>query len=460
MKEISNPFSSMLVTFDPRNFFGRRLHVKQILQGVSSAEPRSFAVHGIKTIGKTSLLKYLCAPEGARAKYKDALVKYGPGRSGELEIRCFDFYAVEGEAVLPTLYEELMSVEQVRRTVATFPFPEVESEAIQPQEARGKLRQLFHALQDQRVRLVICLDHFDRAFQSMEYDDDVFLRNLTGFHSFIIATERSLPELRRDPRRTSPLLNVLIPRNLGLLTEEEARELIRIPAEEASAPFQEAEVTFLLEAAGRQPYLLTIACEFLFDLRIQYPRLDELLPDNERVQRQVVMQMEALPAVTELFSLFWERLDEREQETLLKIATDEPVDSEKEQPVLNSLRQKALIYESLEDGKPHAFSGLFRRYVRRQRQILPRWRIEEVAESLAPLDRRLFEYLVARPNQVCTFKELLTEIWGTADIPAHKRKLEAAIHRVRTRIQEVDGSGWRYIENVRGKGYRYVPRPK
>jgi DNA-binding response OmpR family regulator len=61
---------------------------------------------------------------------------------------------------------------------------------------------------------------------------------------------------------------------------------------------------------------------------------------------------------------------------------------------------------------------------------------------------------------VCTFEELLAEIWGTADIPAHKRKLEAAIHRVRTRIQEVDGSGWKYIENVRGKGYRYVPRPE
>ncbi len=466
MNAFINPFSSMLIAFDPERFFGRSLYISQIAQGVSALTPRSFVIHGIKTIGKTSLLKYLCDPKGARARYPHLWPQHDLG--DRLKILYLDFYAVEGEAVLPTLYEQLVHLETIREA-ATRVIPPTGEEVTgppSPEEAKGRLRQLFRAFHEEKTRLVLCLDHFDSAYRSMKYDDDVFLRSLANLHSFVLATEKKLPELRQDAQRTSPLLNILVPRNLGLLTEAEARELIQTPIQEPDLRFQEAEIAFLLKNAGRQPYLLTIACEFLFDLRFQYPRIRQLLGDpkqngqKRKIQQQVLTQMEALPTVTDLFVFFWNRLEEPEQELLRKIAANRgrAIDSEKEQLALNSLRQKALIDDNPEDGRPRIFSELFRRYVLRQ---TPRRRsMEEVAETLAPLDRKLFKYLLARPNQVCTFEELLIAVWGDADVAAHKRKLEAAIHRVRTKIEEINGPGWKYIENVRGEGYRYVPKPQ
>ncbi|MBV9786671.1 MAG: response regulator transcription factor, partial [Chloroflexi bacterium] len=35
---------------------------------------------------------------------------------------------------------------------------------------------------------------------------------------------------------------------------------------------------------------------------------------------------------------------------------------------------------------------------------------------------------------------------------------EAAIHRIRNKIQDLDPA-WDYIQNVRGQGYQYVPKP-
>ena len=77
--------------------------------------------------------------------------------------------------------------------------------------------------------------------------------------------------------------------------------------------------------------------------------------------------------------------------------------------------------------------------------------------DLSPLDGRLFAYLQARPNETCTFRQLLAEFWEGAE-PSNKRGLEAAVHRIRTVIQDTVDTDWDYIQNVRGVGYKYVPK--
>ena len=66
-----NPFSRMLAAYDPRLFFGREQALTRILQGIGAAQPTSFSIVGIRTIGKTSLLRYLIDPQGARERYAD-----------------------------------------------------------------------------------------------------------------------------------------------------------------------------------------------------------------------------------------------------------------------------------------------------------------------------------------------------------------------------------------------------
>ncbi|HEY0738288.1 MAG TPA: winged helix-turn-helix domain-containing protein [Herpetosiphonaceae bacterium] len=453
MSEI-NPFARLLVSFEPQMFIGRALDVRTILLGVSSDEPRSFALHGVRTIGKTTLLKFLAHDRGARERYRSTLVHYGVG--GDRTLRCVyvNTYQLDGGAVLRAIYDELLRLDLIRPADADLAADDAE-QALLKETLLTQLRAKYY---NAKERLVICLDHFDKPFSSLKLSDDAFLRSLTNYQSFVIVTERRLAELRRDANYVSPLVNVLSPRTIGLLTQTEAYELAEKPATRAGAPFSREEAQFLVELGGRQPYLLATLCDQYFDMRDENPELSGLLAE-QRARQHVLAQVEASAPVEELFKFFWSLLDDeynpagKEKETLLKIATGQEIDMDRDKVAVNRLLQLALIYDNLEAGRYAVFGELFRSYVRRH---LGATSIAQIAESLPPLDRRLFEYLLARPNQICPIEELFSEVWGSSAV--NKRPLEAAIHRIRNRIQDLDPA-WDYIQNVRGQGYQYVPKP-
>jgi hypothetical protein len=452
MAEI-NPFARLLVSFEPQMFIGRALDVRTILLGVSSDEPRSFALHGVRTIGKTTLLKFLAHEHGARDRYRSTLVHYGVGGDRTLKCVYINTYQLDGSAVLRAIYDELLRLGLIRPADEDLSADNAEQTLLK----ETLLTQLRAKYYNAKERLVICLDHFDKAFSSLKLADDAFLRSLTNYQSFVFATEQRLAELRRDSNYVSPLVNVLSPRTIGLLTETEAFELVEKPAAKAAAPFSREEAQFLVALGGRQPYLLATLCDQYFAMRSENPELSGLLPEL-RTRQHVLAQVEASAPVEELFKFFWGLLTDgqetssREQETLFRIATGQEVNLDRDKVAINRLLQLALIYDNLEAGRYCVFAELFGNYVRRSLGT----GIAQLGESLAPLDRRLFEYLLERPNQVCSIEELFNEVWGSAS--TNKRPLEAAIHRIRSKIQEFD-AGWDYIQNVRGQGYQYVPKP-
>lgn len=79
--------------------------------------------------------------------------------------------------------------------------------------------------------------------------------------------------------------------------------------------------------------------------------------------------------------------------------------------------------------------------------------IKQLIQSLSPIDRNVFNYLVKNPNRVCTFDELLNAVWTDTD--KSKRALEASIHRLRRHL--TDGQE---IQNIRGRGYKYIEPAK
>ncbi|HEX6293147.1 MAG TPA: winged helix-turn-helix domain-containing protein [Herpetosiphonaceae bacterium] len=443
MTEI-NPFARLLVSFDPSRFYGRALDTRTILLGVSSDEPRSFALHGVRTIGKTTLLKFVCHEQGAQARYRAALVHYGVDSDRPLRCVYINTYKLDGSAVVRTIYDDLLRLKLIGAA----------EDDTDPSALKDVLlSQLRASHADGKERLVLCLDHFDQAFATLQLTDDAFLRSLTNYLALIIATERPLAELREDSSYVSPLLNVLSPRVIGLLTRAEAHTLAEEPSAAAGVAFSREEVQFLVEGGGRQPYLLATLCEQYLDMRGENPELSERLTADTRVRQHVLARMEALAAVDELFTFFWGLLeDEQEKDTLFKIATGQEVDLDREKAAINSLLQKALIFDDLGTGRYCVFAELFRNYVRRSH----RTGIAHIADSLPPLDRRLFEYLLERPHRLCPIDELFAEVWGGPS--TNKRPLEAAIHRIRGKIHELDPS-WDYIQNVRGQGYQYVPKP-
>ncbi|WP_327279386.1 MULTISPECIES: response regulator transcription factor [unclassified Streptomyces] len=74
---------------------------------------------------------------------------------------------------------------------------------------------------------------------------------------------------------------------------------------------------------------------------------------------------------------------------------------------------------------------------------------------LAPSEIKLLLHLSASPEQVFSRQQLLECVWDHS-YHADARLVDACVRRLRTKIEDVDGSP-RYIQTVRGFGYRFGP---
>jgi DNA-binding response OmpR family regulator len=123
--------------------------------------------------------------------------------------------------------------------------------------------------------------------------------------------------------------------------------------------------------------------------------------------------------------------------------------------VISKLSQRGLIRPDIHSSTSQIYAGLFGRYIQQQTPPPQRRNIDQVANELSAIDSKLYHYLVENPDRLLTFEELLTAVWG--DSCASKKGLEAAIHRLRTRIKDVEGQDQDHIQNVRKKGFMYHP---
>jgi hypothetical protein len=455
IKQIQNPFSYMLAAFDPRYFIGRYNDCDVILEGVTAAQPSSFGITGNKTIGKTTLLKFLSHKKDALARHRSLAGDYRPKDTENLKFLYKDFFLVEGAEIVPALYETIYESGVLSGRLPTLPGNE-EGRDVRTQNIKERLEDALKGSAEHGLRLVLCLDHLDTALRSIKHEDELFLRSLTPFISFIIATELPLTELKEARLISSAFLQVLKQRQLELLTEHEAIALVQAPLEVSGNDFRFSpeQVKFLIETAGRHPYLLTLACEFFFNVQTRHPENPSDLRESRR--RALSLQIEALPLVSEVFSIFWEMLNEQERHVLFMIASEsEGVEIEKRFEALKILSRKSLIYPDSQTGEYKVFSETFRNYVCRQELGQKATCLAQVTDNLAPLDKKLFSYLVRRPNQLCTFEELHAELWGNAKVS--RKGLEASIHRIRGKIQKTFDNGEERIVSVRRQGYKFVP---
>jgi len=449
MKNLSNPYSRMLLSATPDFFFGRHADIETILHGISSAQSSSFSIQGIRMIGKTTLLKYLSDPNAALHHYPSAFLDYGPNQRGELIFQYIDFYDRQGHQVIDSLFAALLNNQRIRNLLPSL--DELENNSHDVARLKSAIVDVQTRLLAKGARLIICLDHFGKAFSSMEYDTDLFLRSLTPDSSLIIATEKSLSELRIDILTSSPLVTILTPRLIGLLFKKEAKDLISSPLKKTGVDFTEQEVDYILQIAGYHPYLLTLVCEFWFNLHLRYLEDKKSFFDAD-LQERMKFQLASLPAILELFRLIWSHLDADEQNVLSEVARG--LESE-DKFILNKLAHKSLVVANFTTGQYSLFAEVFRILVLQQHPTLSQDN-DKYIRDLPELDKNLLLYLTERPGQLCTFDELLKNVWG--DTATSKRALEAAVYRLRVRFQDTAGRDWDYIQNVRGKGYIYKPK--
>jgi len=457
----------MLASSPPEFFFGRRSEVETILMGVCAEKPRSFVIHGRRTMGKTALLQYLCHPEGAPREYQSLLGKFGSPGSNRLEFIYIDFYQVNGEDAIIFLFANLLRNKRLSEA-SEIPY-NVGTPPSKP-EAKKAVEEICQWFFDQDTRLVICIDHFDRAYRSLSLEDDSYLRSLIKLQAFIYATDKSLPELRASAPNVSPLYNILMPRVIGLLNEKEAAEIMSAPGlasqqkqgaamepaiiQTLQPAFNQDDNQFLRMITGLHPYLLVVACEHLFQIYTDTPALQGLLKPNKPMREQITREILILPAVQEILAFYWGELNPELQRILSEIA-EARSDTNFDPGLINLLARKGLVkIDWTAGGQPSIFSELFRIYIL-ENKAATRKELKPNTLDLPPIDQKLLQYFQARPNQTCSFEELLSNVWG--DPETTKGSLDAAVHRLRRKLKDTSGKDWIFIENVRGEGFKYMP---
>jgi hypothetical protein len=298
MSDQMNPYSSRKPIRSAEMFFGRSrelLEIAQFLRG-----DQSVSLDGPLGIGKTSLLLHLARPRTAAelGLWNGSLVSY------------VDCVALEEE-----------SSRGVFRHFATMLIVEMESRGL-PEEAelrkataspsRLAFESAVRALNRRGLQVVFLLDHFERLSVNPRFDLPFFnaLRSAAGRFrlAYLTASASPLIDLTYSGRSgeilSSPFFNIFAPLHLGLLPEEDARELIQKPAQRTSRPFSTDMSNFLFRLAGGHPLILQTACCHA----VECP--DDRAEIEERTIREIKPFIENI----------WRNLTAIEKQTLLRLA--------------------------------------------------------------------------------------------------------------------------------------------
>ncbi|MFW5709159.1 MAG: winged helix-turn-helix domain-containing protein [Chloroflexota bacterium] len=456
MTAIHNPYTTMLLTFDAARFQGRENEVISILKVISAPDPTGYALYGIRSIGKTTLLKFLMSKKGALERYRKELSpEFEPGGGKQFLFVYINFHHYQpGVDVLKMLALELQHT-LIERAIYEHTM-EILDESVTRAEAMTVMRRALRNLHGEGVRVVFLLDDFDEVMSEISSEDDRLLRVIGDDAALILATDRAITEIRPEIAESSPLMGILRPQSIALLTETAARRLIAGPAAGGGLKFDEVDQDFLLHVAGRQPFFLITACEALFDTYTEYPEVRELIrQESDTFHSQFVGQVLGLPHTINLLDRIWADLEDDEQRALYALAQGRSVTMPDQ--IRTRLALKALVQVDPRHGETRLFSETFRQYLlqRLARNARSRGkngaedRAQEIMVQLTPIDRALFGYLVDHKERVCTFDELLMAVWPEGE--RSKRALEAAVHRIRRVLEPGE-----QIRNIRGTGYQFM----
>jgi len=210
--------------------------------------------------------------------------------------------------------------------------------------------------------------------------------NPNHLFTYVTATETSLRELCEVDKIKSPFWNIFTRLQLGLMPNQEALDIVKLGGEDFCSDVK----AFVLEKAGRHPYLIQMMCGILFELRNR---------DNGFRQSHFHEGLRAFRSEShEYFQGCWRRyLDDEDKRTLKQIlAAGDSVPNSfgdvRKMALMNKLpaetqrRAKRLIergyLEEADDGC-RIFSSVFEDFVRLQQVDLT---------VISPIARRILEY--------------------------------------------------------------------
>ena len=339
LRSLRNPFFSRQRITDPACFVGRQREIESLYSAVITHQCRSIV--GERKLGKSSLLTAIALP--------DMLERYGldPART------LFLYLDLEGMA---SAEREDFWIEVLDRLSIVLP---PAADALRDRVDRlldaGELRfttvrRLLRRVRDAGLDLVLTLDEFEGLAQNANFEPDFYgeLRSLAGELgiAYLTASKRGLYELTYHHTDTlsSPFFNIFSEMALGLMADDEARDLLETLSQQGTgAGFCDEEIALALELAGPHPFFLQIAGFYLYELP---GRGEPQFPDAyEQAARRFNAEAE------DHYRYIWSQLSDEEQQALLSPNMASEL-------LRRTLQAKALIRQEEERFVPfgHSFS--------------------------------------------------------------------------------------------------------
>jgi tRNA A-37 threonylcarbamoyl transferase component Bud32 len=302
---MDNPYVFRGPVHEPDMFFGRIHELNEIAAFLRGNQ--SISVVGPRKIGKTSLMFHLMRQE--------VWPELGLGED-------ILFVYLDCEVLGEGGHEEILSQFAGEIGVALDsrdlpPEPALERAIDKP--SRLSFEGAIRRLNRRGLRVVLILDEFERLSTNSHLDVNFFnaLRSAAGRYklAFVTGSARPLIQLTYSGKSqeilSSPFFNIFAPMFLGLMPEEEARELIREPARMTGGAFSSATEDYVYSLVGGHPLALQVACFHALEV-LEDADLDE--------SSQIEIERRAMLELNPHFQYYWLNLLPQEQNTLRQLA--------------------------------------------------------------------------------------------------------------------------------------------
>jgi tRNA A-37 threonylcarbamoyl transferase component Bud32 len=344
MTQIRNPFFNRHRITDPAYFFGRPRELERLYSAVATHQCVSLV--GERKLGKSSLL--------TRLSHSPTLQSFG-----------------FNPALYVFVYFDLESMASARRedfwlelldTIASQLPPGDMAQALRKQIDSGEVRfmttrRALRRLHDTGFEVVLMLDEFESLARNAQFDPDFYgeLRSLAGELGLIIltASRRNLYDLTYDNSSTlsSPFFNIFSEMPVGLMPDEEARQILIELSGRSGPAFDAEEIDWALDLSGPHPFFTQVIGSHLFEA----PGHGQRRPPQtyESIRKRFLAEAE------DHYRYIWASLEPPEQAGLLAL-------SRASEALLKTLRAKSLVRDI--EGRPEPFSDAFAAFLERERR--------------------------------------------------------------------------------------------
>ncbi len=291
---MNNPYTPGSPVDDSRRFFGRAIELSELRSFLNGSQ--SVSIVGPCGIGKTSLLRHLLR----------AAALSTPGSGGQNLLVYMECQALSGSNQDELFAHFCGAIAAVLHAQGLEPEPLLEAAASQP--ARAAFESALRKLNQRGLRVVLMLDDFEQLTLNPQVDVGFYnaLRAAAGRLRlvFVTTSTRPLVELtyfaHSQKILSSPFFNIFAQLFLGLLSESEARSLIREPMESSGMAASPVREDFIYELAGGHPLALQIACFHAW----------EGLEDLQKIEQRTMKDLEPY------FQFIWQNLSPAERGAL------------------------------------------------------------------------------------------------------------------------------------------------